>query len=552
MNNLTRKALIFALAMAVVAAAGWFGRKTYKRYTEKRLLAQANQYFEKQDLRDASLCLQRTLQINPISVGASEQMARMMETVGAPSALSWRIRTAQLDPHEMEHRLAWAETALKVGDVKSTEEALGGVDEKTKATAVYYKLRGALAWAKGSGSEAEKEYNEALRLEPANQAVLLNLATIHLASTNADVAQRGRMSTNATLRMTVLRQLVTYAEARKDLPMAAGYARQILNDKQAVFSDKLSYLTLLRAQNSRDFPPYLSTLKEEAGQSSPQTFGLGEWLMRAEGPTNTLTWLRSLPMTIQTNQPVPMLISDCLLAQKDWNGILALIDKQDWGEMQWYRYALEALAYRSLDESAASTGAWQKAVRLVGTRLDHLAKLSQVAGAWGWDSEQVKLLETITVQFPKEKWAVQALMTQYYKGGNTKQISALITKLAAADPANNQLKNNLAVISLLQKSDLDKAYKLAKEAYDTTPDNPFFATTYAYSLLLQNKKQEAMTVVEKVKPEFLKNPSVAAYYGVVEAQCGNKNAARAPLERADAAMLLPEEKELVHNALAQL
>jgi cytochrome c-type biogenesis protein CcmH/NrfG len=534
MNNLTRKALIFGLAMAVVATAGWFGRKAYKRHTEKRLLTQANQYFEKQDLRDAALCLQRTLQINPISVGASEQMARMMEAVGAPSALSWRIRTAQLELHRMEYRLAWAETALKMGDVKSTEEALGGVDEKTKATAVYYKLRGALAWAKGSGPEAEKEYNEASRLEPANQAVLLNLATIHLASTNADVAQRGRtmmeaMITNAILSMTVLHQLVTYAEAKKDLPMAAGYARQILNDKQAVFSDKLSYLTLLRAQNSREFAPYLSTLKEEAGQSSPQAFGLGEWLMRAEGPTNALTWLRSLPVAVQTNQPVPMLLSDCLLAQKDWNGILALIDKQDWGEMQWYRYALEALADRSLDQSAASTVAWQKAVRLVGTRLDHLAKLSQVAGAWGWDNEQVKLLETITMQFPKEKWAVQALMAQYYKGGNTKQISALVSKLAAADPANNQLKNNVAVISLLQKSDLDKAYKLAKEAYDTTPDNPFFATTYAYSLLLQNKKKEAVTVVEN-----------------------NKNAAKAPLERADAAMLLPEEKELVHNALAQL
>ena len=557
MNNLTRKALIFALAMAVVAAAGWFGRKAYKKYTEKRLLVQANQYFEKQDLRNAALCLQRTLQINPMSVGASEQMARMMEAVGAPSALSWRIRTAQLEPHKMDHRLDWAETALKLGDLKSAEEALGGVDDKTKATAVSYKLRGALAWAHNNGPEAEKEYNEALRLEPANQAVVLNLATIHLSSTNADVAQRGRtmteaMTTNASLRVTALRQLVAYAESKKDLPMAAGYAKQTLNDKQAVFSDKLSYLTLLRAQNSADFAPYLATLKDEARQSSPQAFGLGEWLTRTEGPTNTLSWLRSLPMAVQTNQPVPLLISDCLLAEKDWNGILATIDKQDWGELQFYRYALESLAYRSLDQSAASIGAWQKAVRLAGTRLDRLSKLTKVAAAWGWDSELVKLLESITAQFPREKWAAQALMTQYYKAGNTRQISALVAKLSAADPANNQWKNNVAILSLLQKSDLDKAYKLAKEAYDTTPENPFFATTYAYSLLLQNKKDEAAKVVEKVKPEFLKIPSVAAYYGVVEAQCGNKAAAKESLQRADAASLLPEEKELVHSALARL
>lgn len=557
MNNLTRKALIFALAMVVVAATGWFGRKAYKKYTEKRLLAQANQYFEKRDLRNAALCLQRTLQINPMSVGASDQMARMMEAVGAPSALSWRIRAAQLEPHKTERRLAWAETALKLGDLKSAEEALGGVDDKTRATAVYHKLKGALAWAKIDGPEAEKEYSEALRLEPANQAVLLNLATIHLSSTNSEVAQRGRtmmetMTTNADLRLPALRQLVAYAEGKQDLPMAVAYAKRILDDKQVIFSDKLTYVTLLRAEKSADYAPYLASLKEEAGQSPPETFGLGEWLMRYDGPTNTLSWLRSLPAGIQTNQPVPLLVSDCLLVEKDWNGILAAIDNQDWSELQYYRYALEALANRSLDESAAATAAWQKAVRLAGTRLDRLTKLAKVTAAWGWDTEEIKLLETITGQFPKEKWAVQSLIAEYYKAGNTRQISTLLAKLAAADPANYQLKNNLANVSLLQKSDLDQAYKLAKEAYESTPDNPFFATTYAYSLLLQNKKQQAVTVVEKVKPEFLRIPSVAAYYGVVEAQCGNKTAAREPLQRADAATLLPEEKELVHNALARL
>jgi predicted Zn-dependent protease len=557
MNNLTRKGLIFALAMVVVAATGWFGRKAYKKYSERRLLTQANQYFEKHDFRNTALCLQRTLQINPMSAGASDQMARMMEAVGAPSALSWRSRTAQLEPHKMEHRLDWAETALRLGDLKSAEEALGGVDDKTKATAVYCKLRGALAWAHNDAPVAEKLYNEALRLEPANQAVRLNLATIYLASTNADVAQRGlsmmeAMTTNATLRATAFRQLVAFAETRKDLPMAVSYAAQLLNDKQAEFSDKLTYLSLLRAQKSKDFAPYLASLKEEARQSSPQSFGLGQWLVRTEGTTNTLTWLRTLPLTVQTNQPVPLLISDCLMAQEDWSGLLALLDKQDWGELQCYRCALEALAARHLDQSAASTAAWEKAVRLAGTRLDRLTRLSQVAGVSGWDAEQVKLLETITAQFPKENWAAQALMAQYYKAGNTRRISALVIKLAAADPANDQFKNNLALIFLLQKSDLDKACKLAKEAYDSTPDNPFFATTYAYALVLQNKKQEAVTVVEKVKPEFLKNPSVAAYYGVVEAFCGNKTAAREPLQRADAATLLPEERELVHSALAQL
>ena len=43
MNSLTKKALIFALALAAVAAAGWFGRKAYRHATERRLIAEARQ-----------------------------------------------------------------------------------------------------------------------------------------------------------------------------------------------------------------------------------------------------------------------------------------------------------------------------------------------------------------------------------------------------------------------------------------------------------------------------------------------------------------------------
>ena len=51
---------------------------------------------------------------------------------------------------------------------------------------------------------------------------------------------------------------------------------------------------------------------------------------------------------------------------------------------------------------------------------------------------------------------------------------------------------------------------------------------------------------------YLQIPSVAAYYGVVQAQSGHKDVARAPLERAAAAKLLPEENEMVRLARASL
>ena len=66
---------------------------------------------------------------------------------------------------------------------------------------------------------------------------------------------------------------------------------------------------------------------------------------------------------------------------------------------------------------------------------------------------------------------------------------------------------------------------------------------------MQKKQDEALKIISSVKPEYLQIPSVAAYYGVVEARAGHKDAAKAPLERAAAARLLPEEKELVRVAM---
>ena len=49
MSSLTKKALIFALALAAVAMVGWFGYKAYGRATEHRLIAHAHRYFEQKD-----------------------------------------------------------------------------------------------------------------------------------------------------------------------------------------------------------------------------------------------------------------------------------------------------------------------------------------------------------------------------------------------------------------------------------------------------------------------------------------------------------------------
>ncbi|MGA2247232.1 MAG: hypothetical protein ABSH48_19750 [Verrucomicrobiota bacterium] len=129
MNSFLRKTLIVVLVMALVAVAGWAGRKAYRKATLHRLLTEASQYIEKQDIKQASLCLRQALSVNPFDVNANQLMADMLEDAGSPAALGWRIRCAQLETNNVDFRLAWARTALKINDVSSAAHALGGIDE---------------------------------------------------------------------------------------------------------------------------------------------------------------------------------------------------------------------------------------------------------------------------------------------------------------------------------------------------------------------------------------------------------------------------------------
>ena len=87
MNILYKKMLLFLLVIFLVAVAGWYGRKAYKNATERRDVTEATRYLDKKDVRSAALCLQRALQINPMSVSASKIMADMLESANAPAAL---------------------------------------------------------------------------------------------------------------------------------------------------------------------------------------------------------------------------------------------------------------------------------------------------------------------------------------------------------------------------------------------------------------------------------------------------------------------------------
>ena len=561
MTGLTKKILIFVVVMAAVAAFGWFGRKAWKHYTEKNLIAQARADFAKKDLHDADLCLRRVLQIDPMSVEGSRMIATLLEAEGSPGAVGWRIRVAKLEPNNVTNLYVWVETALRSQNLPSAAEALAGIPDKYKSTTEYYKLSGAVAWTSGRLAEAEKECTLALQMDPTNHALMLNLATIQLAVTNnPSVNRTGRntlneLASDPSLGMLALHHLQAEAVTRKSFNEALGYAKRINSNPAATFSDKVEYLQLMRTAESVQADPWLASLKQTAAYEPLNAYTLGRWMVAAESPKTAYQWLSTLPATTQTNIVIVLLKTDCQIGMKDWSGLLAAVNTAphpEWGTKEYYRLALTSLAQRQLGDSDTAQRSWQSALTAAAQNPESLLLLSQVTGIWGWIPERKQTLEEAIAKHPEQRWATEQLTGLLYSQGDTVGLAKLITQMQRDNPEDPRLKNNLADVLLLQRTDIDKAYQLSSEAYQSATNNPIYISTYAYALLMKNKPDMALKIIGNLKPEYLKIPSIAVYYGVIQVQTGHKDLAREPLNRAAKAKLLPEERAIVDSAMAQL
>ncbi|MDX1953408.1 MAG: hypothetical protein SFY81_14615 [Verrucomicrobiota bacterium] len=557
MQSLGKKLIIITVVLALLGIGGFFGRKAYKKTVERRLVRETKEYLEQKNWRGASLTLRRSLQLNPHNLEASKMMADLMEASGSPVALDWRVRVVELDPGSSEYRMDWARTAVRLRDFTAASNALSGLSSSARTNVTYHKLMGGLELALSRPEKAESHYAEALRLEPTNQLTLINLATVRLGSTNLTQAAEARgilksLVTNKATRPMALTRLRADALYRQSTNEAIGYSRELVNEAEISIDEKMDHLRLLSRAGSPEEKPFLENLKEQATKSSAIAYSVGRWITIKQSPAAALAWLKSLPPETSSTEPVPQVMADCLILMKNWPGLLALLESGNWGESEFYRLGLTAMAQRTMGETVAAESSWRKAMRLSTRRLDRLTRLSKVAEAAGMTEERLRVLQEITESFPKERWAGEKLAQHFYAAGDTKAIHHVLSKIHSSNPADPSLKNSLAYIRLLLRTDMENAHRMAKEAYQTAPEDSAVITTYAYSLFLNGNGAEAVELLKKLNPESLKNPRTATCYTVINAHTGDKVAAKNFLKKVDGMQMLPEEREILSQASAHL
>ena len=89
----------------------------------------------------------------------------------------------------------------------------------------------------------------------------------------------------------------------------------------------------------------------------------------------------------------------------------------------------------------------------------------QIAGVWDTQDE-----------------ALRTLYREYASSGDTANLYRVLTRLAAADPDDLVIRNNLAQVALLLNADVPSATKAAADLHQQDPTNAGYATTYAFAL----------------------------------------------------------------------
>lgn len=549
-------ALAAALAVAIIATALWLGPDTYRRWKHDRFLARAKAALEAEDVRTATLQLRKALLSQPDNVESARLMARLAEENQSPQIVGWRERIAELEPGVSSNYLAWAGAALQFGDLASAEKALNLAADGSATNANYHLASAKMAAAQRNEAQTLAHLEAAASLAPEDDTLPFKLAVIRLGSTNATLRLEGRRELEGflqheQLQLPALRQLTTLALAANDRPEALRWSEQLTRQTNAAFGDQLLRLQALHVAQSADEASHLALIFEAARGTTDAAIELGRWFIASRQPTKALDWMNSLSPAIRTNLPGALVAVDALAGTERWTEIPSFLNDQNWGGFESMRHALTAHAWWKLNQAQAFKGAWSRALRGATTSREGLIRLAQMAAAWKWTTETEAVLWEIVTRHPAEKWAFKNLTALLYVGGKTRPLKTLLEKLAAAEPDNLAVRNNLAMTGLLLNPDDPTAHRLARECYEGDPTNPNFVSTHAFALSLAGKPDEALQVFGELGDEH-RGDTIGVYLGLVLSKAGRNAEAAERLRDWEKVRLLPEEVALVRRALATL
>jgi predicted Zn-dependent protease len=554
--KLGRKKIISLLIGGCVIGLAWAGYVVYRIERHQMYLRNGRQALERADVRSAYSFAQRAVEDRQNDIDACRLMADVHDALGSSTALSWRVRAAQLEPSNVLNYLALAETALKLDNAGLALKALNSAPAERTGRADWQNLMGGTETALSQFAEAEARFNEAVRLQPADPTYQINLYSIRLQSADRSIASGAqrrleKLAEDEHAGILALRALLREALNSNDVERARSYAVKIEPRADADFNDSL--LALEARSRGGQANEALEKLKERAVKEPRNAVSLAYWLIGHRRADDAAKWLEERFPPLSAPVSLQMAHADALIAQGKWSEIESKLSDERWSESEYLRLAAIARSIRERQEPGFAK-AWGQAVE--STRQDQLSsfRLGVLALSWGWKGESTDLLWRVVETAPQ--WRSQALWILWQISRADRNAAGLLRVASnqhADDPKDIRYKNNYAFYLLLLNIDIQRAVELAQECWRQAPLQPNVAATYAFALYRVSKYQEGVQLLDKLPAKDLDEPNIALYYALVLSGAGQTDKASHYLTLARKTdRFLPQELEFADRLAANL
>jgi hypothetical protein len=543
-----------AVGLAVIAGVGYkyVAKPGYKNWREKRANSIAREHLKNGDYPAALAAARKALQYNQSNVDAWRLAVEITEKQDSPQTFVYQQGLAGVEP-TLENKLKFIRVAVKYRAYPQALDAINKMGPEAANSVEFYELAAQVSQVMRNQTKAKYYLMSLVKLRPDDNKARLDLAQIRLVDGFDDNkpsirAEIRSLASDPALRIRALTLLLADAVQTKNATDSLEIANQLTGQTETPPATQLLIAEAYRQFSPKRFTAYLEKLKTEYAENPDQISALVSYLGSHELFSEARQWIDSLSEKAREAESVQMAYAAALLSLNDYAALEKHLRPTRWTENEYARQALLAYSARKRGDERAFSEAWRLAVIEVGSNPRRLQSLLSRVASWGWPEQRVELLWKKFSLDPSDKVTRQQIATWERGRQNTAALNRLFGRINENDPNDRESKNNYTYTSLLLGTALDRAHTDARANYEADPSNPYFATTYAFSLYRQGKHQAALTTLEGLNLGSLAAPERTLLHGVILIANGRIDEGLEQTNHLKLDQFLPEERRLYEDA----
>jgi len=532
-----------------------YGSKLYRDWHQTRLLHEAASMLERGNFSEARQTALEFVAQHPHSLTALNVLAEAAEKQNLEEALSWREQIAQLRAKDPDSQLNLASAALRFGKLDLARKALDRISVINRDRATFHVVAGWLACAEGNFAEQEEQFAAAVNKEPQNDLYQFNLAALQIHSGDAQKSAKSRenlerLSKVAAYRTGALRALLNDALGRNDLAAADNFAQQLQMSQEVTFGDYLLCLSFYRKLDNKKFRLSLERVKPFAAKNPADLASLINWMNQNGLTAEAINWIEKMPTEKLASPLAAVAVADAYAHAKNWAHLKRWTRKGSWGESDYARLAYQAIATHQSRQDSSDTqfhALWRAAEQSIHGLPEHEVVLARLASKWNLETESEQLWLRVAEHPPLRREALDALRRIYRADNDTAKLYDVLQRLHDSSLNEAPITADLARLGLNLARNIERSHDLAKDAHDRSAKEVNCAVTYAFSLYRLGRKAEAVSIIQALPAEQLRDPHAAVYAALLLADADQIDAARDYLTATDDG-IYPEEKGVLDEA----